>query len=84
MHSSAGTHKSIALQTAAADFHLFSMADYHVISERSGFGQKASFLNKKSKRDHIFYPTGAANISLKCSVLHPTPPGVVAKTWSGV
>ena len=74
----------MALQSAAADFQLFSMADYHVISERSGFGQKASFLSEKAKRDHIFYPPGVANATSKCSFLYPTPPSVVAKTWSGV
>lgn len=64
-----------AMAGAARDLMLFSLADYHVISPRSGFGQKAAFLNRKATRNHIYYPAeGGGSKHQKLSAY----PGAVA------
>jgi len=71
-----------ALVLAARELELLALCDYHVISERSGFGQKAAFLNRKSTRDHIFYPS--TEESMSCQLERPSSAAVVASKWSGV
>jgi hypothetical protein len=80
------------MEGAARDLMLMSLADYHIISKTSGFGQKAAFLNRKPHRNHIFYPeverhkeTDRIEDSYDiCRIDSYTNPRFIAETWSGV
>lgn len=71
---------ALSIQTSSADMMLFSLAQIHVISRTSGFGQKAAFLSEFSSKHHIFF----ADKHKVCNLESYDQPDHVAGGWSGV
>jgi hypothetical protein len=61
----------------------FSMMDYHVVTDESGFGRLGAWLSGRWNNIYevVLYPETAA---LSCDPKKPTPPEVDATMWSGV
>lgn len=57
-----------AFRTAAAEMWLFALADYHIMSRRSGFGRIGSYM---SGRWHQLYAVGYGKDDLGYGVLPP-------------
>lgn len=75
-----------AFQEAASDLHIFSLANYHIISYRSGFGQKAAFLSSDVNERRIYYPDvlHRTEEGSMCRLDNYMDPDVAAVTWSGI
>lgn len=74
------SRQKAAIRSAMADMYLFSLANLHVITYTSGFGQKAAFLSESSYKKHIFFGKNGYNCSLSKSI----DPTDLATHWSGV
>ncbi|WIA21391.1 hypothetical protein OEZ85_000607 [Tetradesmus obliquus] len=61
----------------------FSMMDYHVVTDESGFGRLGAWLSGRWSNIYeiVLYPETEA---LSCDPRKPTPPDVDAGMWSGV
>jgi hypothetical protein len=74
-----------ALRHAVGSMLTFSLADYHVITARSGFGRAAAWLS--GRRNNIFEVAAAAvpaGDEAPCDPLRPTSHTESSQRWSGI
>eukprot|EP01041_Mallomonas_annulata_P002445 gene2445-4739_t len=71
-----------ALTGAAAELHLFSLADVHIVSSQSGFGLLGAMI-KKSNKHTIFSVDPLAPRQKACQVGHGDDMNVLTEEWSG-
>jgi len=72
------------MQLSAADLHLFSLADYHVITSTSGFGKVGALIGHKSRdSDSRIYAVDRER-ARDCEAARPDSMAQLAQLWSGL
>lgn len=74
---------SIGFQTAAAEWWLLSLANYHVISERSGYGRSAGMLSLHPNSIYTI-PRHMQHGEITCNNESFTDIGKLPLDWSGI
>ena len=75
-----------AMRLVVADMHLFSLAHIHVISQKSGLGQKAAFLSTTRNKLFITPESNRTHIFIGDMGTNCTPVSIVdiVSQWSGI